>query len=60
MSVSTKVYALQYTRWDDHYLLGIFTTRELAEKYMVDIIKSGGIGENPSNYYITEEELIGK
>ena len=56
-----KVYALQYTRWDDHYLLGIFTTRELAEKYMVDIIESGDkLGFNPSNYYITEEDLVGE
>lgn len=53
-----KVYVLQFQKWEDHYIVGIFTTRELAEKYLKELAESARKGFNICNYDITEEVVI--
>ena len=56
-----KVYIVEYQRWDEHYICGVFTTRELAQKHIDDAdIVSGYYGHKRLNYTIIEEELIGE
>ena len=56
-----KVYVLQYQRWEDQYIVGVFTTQELAEKYLDELKESSTkkSGFNYSNYTIISETLIG-
>ena len=55
-----KVYIVQYQRWDEHYICGVFTTKELAEEYIEDIISVSIYGATRLNYEIVEEEVIGE
>ena len=32
-----RVYILHYQKWEDQYIVGVFTTQELAEKYLKDL-----------------------
>lgn len=51
-----KVYVLEYQKWEDHYIVGIFTSLELAENHLQGLKESRSF--NLRNYTITEETLI--
>ena len=53
-----KVYVLQYQRWEDNYIVGVFATEELAVKYLDELSQEKGYGFNRLNYTITEDTLI--
>jgi hypothetical protein len=51
----SKVYIVEYQRWEEHYISGVFTTEELAQKYIDDLPDY----INRINFDIIEQELIG-
>jgi hypothetical protein len=53
-----KVYILHYQKWEDQYIVGVFTKRESAEKYLTELEKRARKGFNSLNYAILEEDLI--
>jgi hypothetical protein len=57
-----KVYILHYQKWEDQYIVGVFTTCALAEKYLKDLEESSTkkSGFNRANYAIITETLIGE
>ena len=56
-----RVYILHYQKWEDQYIVGVFTTQELAEKYLDELEESSTkkSGFNRANYAIISETLIG-
>ena len=60
-----KVYIVEFRYYDDCFLVGLFTSKDIAEKYIIQSIqccfgKSADISKYRSRYSISIEDLIGE
>ena len=60
-----KVYVAEYRYYDDSSLIGLFTSKDIAEKYIIQSIqccfgKKADISKYRSRYSISIEDVIGE
>ena len=60
-----KVYIVEFRYYDDCFLVGLFTSKEIAEKYIIQSIhqcygKKADISKYRSRYSISIEDVIGE
>ena len=63
MSISTKVYLAEYRYYDSSELIGVFTSVDIAEKYIIQSIhqcfgKKADISKYRDRYTISIEDVI--